>query len=169
MKIYVNGVLENTSNAQAGDIGYADSWLSIGQYKDDDESGTINGDIDEVRIWNVARSREQILSTMNESLTGNEPGLVAYYNFNEGVGGGNNTGVTTLPDLTRNGHDGQLNNFAGLDGSLGDGFISNWVPSEVIAPYIFVPTLSQWGVIIFAVLLGLLSIRLMKRLPQSRD
>jgi hypothetical protein len=37
------------------------------------------GKIDEVRIWNLARSQADIQSTQNSSLTGNESGLVAYY------------------------------------------------------------------------------------------
>jgi hypothetical protein len=44
------------------------------------------GLLDEFRIWNVARTGDQILMNMNHSLTGNEPGLVAYWRFNEGNG-----------------------------------------------------------------------------------
>jgi hypothetical protein len=45
-----------------------------------------DGGIDEVRIWNVARTREQIQNDMHWELSGSEPGLVAYYKFNEGSG-----------------------------------------------------------------------------------
>ena len=41
------------------------------------------GFIDEVRIWNVARTEAEIRSDMNTELTGNEPGLVAYWKFDE--------------------------------------------------------------------------------------
>ena len=41
------------------------------------------GLIDEVRIWNVARSEAEIRSDMNTQLKGNEPGLVAYWKFDE--------------------------------------------------------------------------------------
>jgi len=37
------------------------------------------GKIDEVRMWNVARTQAQIQANMDKSLTGNESGLVAYY------------------------------------------------------------------------------------------
>jgi len=37
------------------------------------------GKIDEVRVWNVVRTGEQIKTNMDKSLTGNESGLVAYY------------------------------------------------------------------------------------------
>ena len=37
------------------------------------------GKMDEVRIWNIARTQEAIQSTINSELIGNEPGLIAYY------------------------------------------------------------------------------------------
>ncbi|NIP24303.1 MAG: hypothetical protein GWN67_08370, partial [Phycisphaerae bacterium] len=39
------------------------------------------GSIDDVRIWNVARSGDQIKEYMNRSLTGSEGGLVGYWKF----------------------------------------------------------------------------------------
>ncbi len=38
-----------------------------------------NAMIDEVRIWNIGRSRDEIASTMNRPLSGSEPGLMVYY------------------------------------------------------------------------------------------
>ncbi|MFO0969605.1 MAG: LamG-like jellyroll fold domain-containing protein, partial [Gemmataceae bacterium] len=46
-----------------------------------------NGEIDEFRVWNTARTQAQIQASMNSTLTGTESGLVAYYRFNEGSGG----------------------------------------------------------------------------------
>ena len=45
-----------------------------------------NGQIDELRIWSVGRTAEQILSDMRRQLRGDEPGLVAYYRFDESTG-----------------------------------------------------------------------------------
>jgi len=39
------------------------------------------GDLDEVRIWNIALQVDQIKAWMNKPLTGNESGLVSYYTF----------------------------------------------------------------------------------------
>jgi hypothetical protein len=40
------------------------------------------GKIDEFRIWNVARTAQQILNNYQQQLIGTETGLIAYYNFN---------------------------------------------------------------------------------------
>ncbi|OHB63343.1 MAG: hypothetical protein A2168_02495 [Planctomycetes bacterium RBG_13_50_24] len=57
-----------------------------------------HGELDEIRIWNVARSQEQIQAAMNTPLTGKEDGLVAYWNFDDG----------TTKDLSGHGNDGVL-------------------------------------------------------------
>jgi hypothetical protein len=44
------------------------------------------GLFDEVQIWNKARTQAEIQADMNRQLTGNESGLVGYWNFNEGSG-----------------------------------------------------------------------------------
>ncbi len=103
MKIYVNGVLENTSNSQSGKIDYEDSWLSIGSYKDDNEDYSVDGVIDEIRIWNTARSQEDIRAYMCQKLQGTESGLVTYYNFNTGED-------TIITDLAMAGNHAQFAN-----------------------------------------------------------
>jgi hypothetical protein len=44
------------------------------------------GMLDDISIWNVPLSEEKVRSLMFQRLGGNEPGLVAYYGFNEGSG-----------------------------------------------------------------------------------
>lgn len=39
------------------------------------------GDVDEVRIWSVARTAEEIAASANLTLTGAEPGLILYWNM----------------------------------------------------------------------------------------
>lgn len=46
----------------------------------------LDGNVDEVRIWNVARTPTQISGTMNTPLTGTEPGLIAYWRMDDGAG-----------------------------------------------------------------------------------
>ncbi len=65
----------------------------------------LEGQIDEVRIWNYARSRSLISSYAGKILSGDEAGLVGYWRFNEGSG-------ATVYDKTANGNNGTLRNGA---------------------------------------------------------
>lgn len=49
-------------------------------------SNGFEGEIDEVRIWNVPRSVEDIASLMSAQMAGDEEGLIAYWQMNEGEG-----------------------------------------------------------------------------------
>ncbi len=60
---------------------------------------TFVGQIDEVRIWNIARTETQILADMNKQLKGDEPGLIGYWKFDEETDG-------HTPDTTTHKNDG---------------------------------------------------------------
>src|SRR5204863_8042273 len=60
-------------------------------------SAYFNGQMDEISIWNVARTPGQIQASMHRSLVGNESGLVGYWRFDETTG-------TTLNDSSGHGH-----------------------------------------------------------------
>jgi hypothetical protein len=60
------------------------------------------------------------MNNKDTELSGSEPGLIAYYKFNQGVSNGNNSSETTLYDITINGNNGTLTNFT-LNGTS-----SNW-------------------------------------------
>ncbi len=62
-----------------------------------------NGRLDEIRIWEVARTEAEIQANMSVELSGTESGLVAYYPMNEGSG-------NVLGDASGNENDGQLVN-----------------------------------------------------------
>jgi len=64
-----------------------------------DNTASFHGAIDELRIWNVARSQAQLQQDRSELLQGNEANLVGYWTFDEDSGDqihdqtvGNNTG-----------------------------------------------------------------------------
>lgn len=120
-KVYIDGVLVNTHNASYH-VTLQDRY-SLGQEWDGGPvtSQFYNGMLDDVRIWGVVRSDADIAANKDHELTGSEAGLIAYYDFNEGVAGGNNTGINTLTDRTGNLLDGNL-----IDFSL-NGYTSNWV------------------------------------------
>lgn len=44
------------------------------------------GEVDEVRLWNLARTPAEVQSFMSSPLAGSEPGLVGYWKFDEGAG-----------------------------------------------------------------------------------
>lgn len=80
----------------------------IGGNNVDHNGDGLDGMIDEVRIWSVSRTPDEVRSTMYTELTGTETGLATYYNFNEGIG-------QTLYDQTSNGVDGRLGSSTGAD------------------------------------------------------
>jgi hypothetical protein len=59
------------------------------------------GEIDEVRIWGVARTHQQVLGNYNRRLTGSEPNLRALWSFDEGGG-------TVAHDSSANANNGAL-------------------------------------------------------------
>jgi hypothetical protein len=85
VRIYVDGVLQGTSAySPLGDITNTDS-LSLGVGAAADT--WFGGQVDEVRIWSVARDSSDIRSGMTEQLTGDEDGLVSYWPLDEGSSG----------------------------------------------------------------------------------
>lgn len=92
---YGNGEAINLGKQKKGDF-----MFKIGHsYGDpDDMSRQLNGEICEVRIWNVLRSQEEIYRNMYD-VDPQTTGLKAYWKFNEGKG--NNI----AKDLTGNGND----------------------------------------------------------------
>jgi gliding motility-associated-like protein len=92
--IYKNGVQVGTRTAPASvNLPNANFWIGrVDNY--------LSGSMDEVRVWNTARTAQQILAGLQIELVGNEGGLAAYYNFNQGAAGGANSGITTLNNLT---------------------------------------------------------------------
>lgn len=58
--------------------------------------GYLDGKLSDVRIWNTARSQEEIQADMNKRLTGKEAGLVAYYPLNTTTPEGSTSEVLDL-------------------------------------------------------------------------
>lgn len=82
-KLYINGVLRD-SRAWTGSPGATTQpqEVQFGRYA----NNFLNGDLDEVSIWNVALSPAAIQNAMNRKLESNESGLLAYWRFAEGAG-----------------------------------------------------------------------------------
>jgi signal transduction histidine kinase/ligand-binding sensor domain-containing protein/CheY-like chemotaxis protein len=119
MRLYLNGVLLGSNDFTAsfasvnsGKHNYFGLSNQKVTYPNDQE---FDGQMDEIRVWSVARTEEQIRATMFQRLTGQEPGLAGYWNF-ENVSGG------LVKDLSSGAHDGKLNGKARI------------VPAELPAP-----------------------------------
>ncbi|MEM6632525.1 MAG: LamG-like jellyroll fold domain-containing protein [Bacteroidota bacterium] len=91
MDLYVNGInVGGIYDGNGGNMSYSGNPLTIGRYRKDPGRGEeyfFDGKIDEVRIWEVARTEAEIRRDMCQSLLGNENGLMGYWKMDEGPGG----------------------------------------------------------------------------------
>ncbi|WP_089354861.1 LamG-like jellyroll fold domain-containing protein [Ekhidna lutea] len=125
--IYVDGVLDITGN-----ISYDASYHHFNRIGSSYNAGIVDGDffdgsIDEVRIWNTVIDEVEIRDHLYASDLGSHPNntnLVLHYNFNQGDAGNNNSGESTVADLSSNTLDGTLNGFT-LNGASSNFISSN--------------------------------------------
>ncbi|MCC7502370.1 MAG: LamG domain-containing protein, partial [Flavobacteriales bacterium] len=124
LKLYVNGAMVasgnptqtvNTSNMNGIIVGRRNDMINH-----------FNGTIDDVRVWNVARSAAEINAYKGRSFCVTPASLVAYYRCDQGLAGGFHGGLVTLNDASANANAGTLYSFT-LNGST-----SNWVAGQVI-------------------------------------
>lgn len=132
-QVLFNGVVQ--SGADGGSSSFATSGVMMIGARTDGAQPLSAGTIDELRIWNRALSDCEINRTRFEQPLLDPSGLEARYDFNQGVSGTDNTGITTLPDVVGGDQNGTLQNFA-LTGA-----VSNWVSSTI-------PVSSTLGVLI---------------------
>ena len=81
--LYLNGVQTASNTGNTGTPATSTDPFQIGY------AGFhtyLPGKVDEVRVWNIARTPAQIAANMSVTIPGNSPGLVAYYQFNESSG-----------------------------------------------------------------------------------
>lgn len=119
---YVNGVMDGPYySGQLLDNGGIDNAIYIGT-QGLGLGNFFTGNMEELRLWTIVRTPEEILATMNSQLnpTG-QANLAMYYSFNQGVAEADNSLETIALDGTANNNNGTLNNFA-LNGG-----VSNWV------------------------------------------
>ncbi|WP_353571581.1 LamG-like jellyroll fold domain-containing protein, partial [Candidatus Albibeggiatoa sp. nov. BB20] len=115
--VYVDGeALTSILSSASNDYPDTQSGIAYIGAHTETSSADFEGQIDEVRLWNTARSQAEIQANMYSALTGSETGLVSYWNFEEATG-------TTANDLnTSNANHGTLTNMddtAWVDGIIG--------------------------------------------------
>jgi len=134
MYVYANGNLIASQMATVS-IPTGSQQINIGA-RIGANTENFTGNIDEIRVWNIARTAEQINGSKNCELAGTETGLLAYYNFNQGLDQANNSTVTTLNDITTNVNNGTLTNF------ILNGTTSNWLTGSPVTTGSVVPSVA---------------------------
>ena len=97
--IYIDGVAVTTTptgGAVNNTTAFASGLVIGARYTQDTQFTPTT--FEDVRIWNVARTPAQLNAYMSSNLTGSEPGLLAYYRFEDGAGS------NTVTDLSGNGN-----------------------------------------------------------------
>src|SRR5262245_62092732 len=101
VRLYLNGMLVATNDytGSLSSVGGQNYFLGRDNYTPNPAS-MLDGQLDEVRVWSVMRSENEIRDTMFRKLTGREPGLAGLWNFDD----------ASLPgrDASTNAHHGQL-------------------------------------------------------------
>jgi hypothetical protein len=100
-KLYVNGVEEATGTDSVNFSNTADNKVLLGLYRLVSPTNYLNGKLSDVRIWNTARTAQQIADNYQKRLIGNESGLVGYWKLDKGSG-------TTVADSTTNANAGTI-------------------------------------------------------------
>jgi hypothetical protein len=109
LRAYRNGELMSLT-VTTGGVFASTNFLALGVHPTG--NAFFEGLIDDVRVWNVVRTCAEINNTMNSELNGNENGLMAYYKFNEGTPGANNTSFSFLLNSQNNTSDGTVVGFS---------------------------------------------------------
>jgi hypothetical protein len=127
MRIYINGV-EDNSLSTSPTVTINSNTLALGLGAQSNGGSSFNGQMDEVRVWNIARTEIDIKEYMCKKLTGSESGLVGYWRFDETQG-------LTLFDATTNHNDGTMTNMVESahiwsSATLGDDIVFDYDPAD---------------------------------------
>jgi hypothetical protein len=126
LQFYINGQDAGSSTSALITINNGSNLnLKLGVEGTNCACNYFNGRMDELRIWNAARTQTEIQNNMFNVINPASANLEAYYRFDLGTSAGANTGITTLYDWTSNGHNGTLSNFSLVNGNT----TSNWMES----------------------------------------
>lgn len=104
VQFYKNGTLDGAGQSVTFPTGAVDQTDIVLVGKDGTSAKFLQANVDDIRLWNVARTAQQIQDNFKNELLGNETGLQANWNFNAG----------TANDLTTNANNGTLNTGAAI-------------------------------------------------------
>lgn len=100
--IYINGSAVATAAGVTGTLAVNTTKLRIGD--------TLNGSLQDIRLWSVARTPTEVNAFKDKTLTGRETGLAAYWKLDEKIG-------DRAEDATEIGHDAQITGAVWMDSS----------------------------------------------------
>ena len=81
LDFFINSINDGSFNESQNSL----EWIKIGVHRNGYQH-MFNGMLDQISIWNVALTQDQIASFMDTDFDGNENGLVALWKFNSGDG-----------------------------------------------------------------------------------
>ena len=121
--IYINGKIVATGTYNSPEnISRTIGYLGKSEWTGDP---FLNGQMDEVSIWNKTLLATDIQNYLITNVKGNESELFRYFKFDEGIANNDNTVITSLVDSSSIHVNGTINNFV-LNGTT-----SNWVEGYV--------------------------------------
>ncbi len=106
-KSYLDGVLVDQRNSSVLALDGFSTGVYLGAFNR--TSDFMNGILDEVRVWTVARTQAQIQASA--CALQDQMGLLMYYKFNHGAANSANAGITGLLNSASNDLHGVLSNF----------------------------------------------------------
>lgn len=133
--IFLDGALVGTYTASTAN--YTPNFR-VGNWTGGGTAALFKGQIDEVAFWNYPMTSSDIQSIAC-NITGVESGLIAFYDFNLGVSGADNTFINSIPDLSGNGNDLTINNIA-MNGAGSNLLISGAGINSACATCFVLPT-----------------------------
>lgn len=121
IRLYVDCNLEGTTNTGTVYNVNTDRSLALGAMikTSFNQNYFTDGRIDEVKIWDVARTDHEVCDSPDSYMCSVPDELIAYYHLNENTANGSNSGLTTVTDFAGS-NNGTATNFS-MSGST-----SNW-------------------------------------------
>lgn len=110
-KLYVDGVLDTESDISTTLNTTVNTDLIIGRRINPSFGGFFSGTIDELRVWDVARTQTEIQNAMNSEICNIPTSLKVYFKFEDGVPAADNSALTSISDSSGNNYVGVLNDF----------------------------------------------------------
>ncbi len=129
--LYLNGVRLNsywTGTSAYSMVNHTGDRVSIGKMYTNGETWWYNGEMDEMRLWNYSRTENEIRRDMCRKLSGDEAGLIGYWNMNE-------TSGNQAMDNSSGGHHGtriNLDNYNYSGAPIGDESIYSYTAQATI-------------------------------------